>query len=237
MKKHIPNTITLLNLVSGCIAIIMAFSGKAWIAGWFIILAAILDFLDGLAARLLNVKSELGNMLDSLADVVSFGVAPGMIAFLQIKYSEQIFHGNYPESIAYLAMMMPAMAALRLARFSTDTTQTESFRGMPSPANGLFFAALPILMREYSDIHLVNLFLSNTLPLVILVLLFSFLMVIPVRMMSLKVKNFNLKENWARYLLLFIAVPLLFICSISAIPLLILIYILLSIITLNHSTH
>ena len=237
MKKHIPNTITLFNLISGCIAIIMVFSGDAWIAGWFIIIAAVLDFVDGFMARLLNAKSELGNMLDSLADVVSFGVAPGMIAFLQIKYSEQIFYGDYPELIAYIALLMPAMAALRLAKFSIDNTQTETFRGLPSPANGLFIAALPILLRNHYDIQVVNLLLSNTIPLVIIVVVFSLLMVAPFRMMSLKFKNFKIKENSNRYLLLVISLPLLIIANAASIPVIILIYILISFFTVKYSNH
>ena len=93
MKKHIPNSITLLNLIAGCIAIIMVFSGKAWLAGWFVIIAAVLDFIDGFMARMLNAKSELGNMLDSLADVVSFGVAPGLISYRMILYQNRSFQG------------------------------------------------------------------------------------------------------------------------------------------------
>lgn len=237
MKKHIPNSITLLNLIAGCIAIIMVFSGNAWLAGWLIILAAVLDFIDGFLARMLNAKSELGNMLDSLADVVSFGVAPGLISYRMILYSEQIYSGNYPEFIAYVALIMPAAAALRLAKFSIDDTQKESFRGLPSPANGLFIATLPILLRNHFDIQFISLLLSNTVPLVIIVIIFSLLMVAPFRMLSLKFKNYSLKDNFNRYLILLISLLLLVIASASAIPIIIIIYIIISLVTVNYSNH
>ncbi|MDR1950913.1 MAG: CDP-diacylglycerol--serine O-phosphatidyltransferase, partial [Bacteroidales bacterium] len=145
MKKHLPNTITLANLFCGCLSIVATFSGQIGMAGFLIFLAAIFDFLDGFFAKLLNAQSELGKQLDSLADIVSFGVAPAMIAFriMHVHYDKLPF-----EFFPYIAFVMVLFSALRLAKFTIDTRQTEHFIGMPTPANALFWASLPLVLMD-----------------------------------------------------------------------------------------
>ena len=137
--KHIPNTITMLNLVSGCIGISIALTGRLYEASYFIGIAALFDFLDGFTARLLNVRSEIGKQLDSLADVVSFGLLPGMIIFMMMMNS-----ANLPDSgflnqnpLPFLAFLIPVFSALRLAKFNLDTRQSNSFLGLPTPATAI----------------------------------------------------------------------------------------------------
>ena len=141
MKKHIPNTITSLNLFSGSIAIVMAFEGAyIWVVFW-VIIAAIFDFFDGMAARLLNAYSDIGKELDSLADVVSFGVAPAVAVFTLLR-NDIIYHESLifiQPYIPYLAFVIPIFSALRLAKFNIDERQTSSFIGLPTPANALFW--------------------------------------------------------------------------------------------------
>ncbi len=143
MKKHIPNTITCCNLVSGCIAIVSAINGSPELALLWIIIGAVFDFFDGMSARLLGVSSPIGKELDSLADVVTFGVAPSTIIFHQLSvmvYPE--FLTSLHEYIPYCAFIMAAFSALRLAKFNLDERQTTSFIGLPTPANALFWGSL-----------------------------------------------------------------------------------------------
>ena len=149
IKKHIPNAITSLNLVSGCIAIILTFNFDLKYAAYFILLAAVFDFFDGMAARWLHVKSAIGKELDSLADIVSFGVAPGLIVFQLCAVSNDIvlFAGEI-NLVPFIALLIPVFSALRLAKFNLDTRQTESFIGLPVPANALMIASLPLILNQ-----------------------------------------------------------------------------------------
>ncbi|NOX85322.1 MAG: CDP-diacylglycerol--serine O-phosphatidyltransferase, partial [Chlorobi bacterium] len=144
MKKHIPNFITLLNLLSGVISIYFGFTGDLKLSALMIFVAAVFDFLDGLMARLLNAKSDIGLQLDSLADVVSFGVAPAFVLFQTIR----LVNGESGEEslnyLAFTAFLIPLFAALRLAKFNIDENQATTFSGMPTPAVALYFASLPI---------------------------------------------------------------------------------------------
>lgn len=192
MKKHVPNTITSMNLFSGCIAIVMAFEGAfIWVVFW-VILAAIFDFFDGMAARLLNAYSNIGKELDSLADVVSFGVAPAVALFILLR--DYTF---YPESlifiqpyIPYLAFIIPVFSALRLAKFNIDERQTSSFIGLPTPANALFWVSYVYGIHKSSMANTAILFLTITL-----IVALSLLMVSEAPMFSFKFKNMKIKGN------------------------------------------
>ena len=192
MKKHVPNTITSMNLFSGCIAIVMAFEGAfIWVVFW-VILAAIFDFFDGMAARLLNAYSDIGKELDSLADVVSFGVAPAVVLFILLRdytfYSESlIFIQPY---IPYLAFIIPVFSALRLAKFNIDERQTSSFIGLPTPANALFWISYVYGIHKSSMANTAILFLTMGL-----IVALSLLMVSEVPMFSFKFKNMKIKGN------------------------------------------
>jgi CDP-diacylglycerol--serine O-phosphatidyltransferase len=229
MKKHIPNFITVLNLLSGCIAITAAFEGNLILASWLVGLAAIFDFLDGMAARLLNVKSAIGKELDSLADMVSFGVVPGVIVF-------QLFNLNPDfenEFVPYIAFLIPVFSAIRLAKFNTDSRQEEMFYGLPTPANSILIASLPLILNNDTTIFGFDfsnsiLFLVNPSFLVVLTLVLSWLLVAEIPLMSLKFKSFAWAENKARYVLLLISLVLLITFQFAGIPLIIFLYIIIS---------
>jgi CDP-diacylglycerol--serine O-phosphatidyltransferase len=240
IRKHIPNFITLLNLFSGSIAIVFAFKGNLMLASWFIGFAAIFDFLDGMAARLLNARSAIGLQLDSLADLISFGLAPGVIVY-QLMYttvSPPFLYFNGINVFALLAFIIPVFSALRLAKFNIDESQTSSFRGLPTPANALFFASLPLVIfqaEQNADTWIT--FLSNNYwVLAGTTILFSLLMVSNVHLFSLKLKNFKIKENLSRYTLLLLGLVLLFFLKYYALPLIVVSYTLISLIENTYST-
>ncbi len=214
MKRHIPNLITLINLLCGCFAILFAIEGNGFAAGLFIVGGAVADFLDGTAARLLNVKSSIGKELDSLADIVTFGVAPGMIAFGLLRYYTEP-HIQYLE---YIAFLIPMFSALRLAKFNVDERQTENFVGMPTPANALFWAALPWAIIEFGFPVL------HTFMIVAAICLLSLLLVSEIPMFSFKIKNFTWKDNTHKYIFLLTAIALLALLRTAAIPVLVLLY-------------
>ena len=238
IKNHIPNLVTLLNLISGSIAIFMAFSGEIVLASWFIIIAAILDFFDGLVARVLHAGSEIGAQLDSLADVISFGLAPSAIMFQLILHSpgNATLGAGLIKILPYTALLLVAGGAYRLAKFNTDPGQAVEFKGLPIPATGLFVAALPLIVNQYeqSD-ELARIFQHQYILLAIIVLL-SWLMVSNIPMISLKFKNLKWKDNISRFILLG-SVPLLFVfLKWSAIPIIIFLYIIISIFSLSLKT-
>lgn len=213
MKKQIPNIITLCNLFLGCIAIIfilapgltltvsmegenlVSIPEKMMWAGWFIFAAALVDFFDGFVARWLKVPSEMGKQLDSLADVVSFGVAPAMIAFQFLRYSYAQEAGGLDISIARLlpALLIPCAGAFRLARFNIDTEQQYGFKGVPIPAVGLLFASFPLLYWYASDDWVIQLLLNKWVWYA-LIICSSYLMVSTLPMLALKFNGFNLKK-------------------------------------------
>lgn len=188
IKKHIPNFITSLNLFSGCFAIYYGFQANYEMVMLFILTAAVFDFLDGMAARILKAYSPLGKELDSLADAVSFGVAPGVLVFSLINESA------LPHWMAFTGFIVPVFSALRLAKFNIDERQTNSFIGMPTPANALFWAGMAY---SFSD-----LLIDNGILTIIIAIVFCFFMVSEVPMFSLKFKNLSLKNNWVQYLFL-----------------------------------
>ena len=222
--KSIPNTITTLNLLSGVTAIIFSFHfaesfgsllGYQW-AFICIACAALFDFADGASARLLHAYSDLGKELDSLADLVSFGVAPAMLVFNVINLANAVTFTPW----AIIALLIPAMGALRLARFNIDTRQTTSFIGLPIPAGAIFW------------IGLVDWFMTSGYPgnwiAIVLVAGMSLMMVSNLGMFSLKFKNFNLAENIQRYLILIAAVVLVIFCGLTGLMWTIFLYIILS---------
>jgi CDP-diacylglycerol--serine O-phosphatidyltransferase len=233
IKKHIPNFVTSLNLVSGSISIIFALKGNLELAAWFIGLAAVFDFMDGMLARLLNAKSEIGVQLDSLADVISFGLAPAMIVFMLMERTlNKPFLFWFDLNIfSLVAFIITVFSALRLAKFNIDEQQTEDFIGLPTPANALFFASLPLVYFQAESIGFgfVKNLISDYWVLFSLTLIFSGLLVSNIKLFSMKFKNFSFKDNLLRYLLMGIFVVLFTWKGFFALPLTITLYILLSV--------
>jgi len=234
IKKHIPNFITLMNLFSGILSVYFSMTGDLRLAGFMIFIAAVLDFFDGMAARLLNAKTAIGADLDSLADVVSFGVAPGFILFQMIRLSlgQDFIPVENPGYLPFIAFVIPLFGALRLAIFNVDESQTDSFKGLPIPAQAIVVAAFPIIVLScfadnpnfYSEL------ITNTWFLIGSGIVLSFLMVSNLPMFSLKFSNFPWKENQTRYLFLIMSVVLFVLLRIAAIPLIILLYVLVSLV-------
>jgi len=235
IKRHIPNTITSLNLLSGCISIVLSFEGYLLAAVYLIFLAAIFDFFDGMTARLLHVYSELGKELDSLADVVSFGVAPAFIVFQMMKTSlfgsEQMPYYTYMSFQEYLFLLIPflipVLSAVRLAKFNLDVRQTDSFIGLPTPANALFFVSLFIVTLTNKNQVVIDLF-YNKYFIATLVVVFSLLLVAEFPMFSLKFKNLGLNGNKIRYLFIGLSAILLILLHSIAVPVIIILYLILS---------
>ncbi|MEI6455028.1 MAG: CDP-diacylglycerol--serine O-phosphatidyltransferase [bacterium] len=236
ITQHIPNAFTAANLLCGLTSIILIFHGNLPAAGLLIFIAAVFDYLDGTAARLLKAYSELGKQLDSLADVVSFGVAPGILVFQMISVN-CTSGGNLLERMhiaPWFAMLIPLCSAFRLAKFNIDLRQETNFIGLPTPANALFFASIPMIVGMEGEIFtliktgfLTDL-LSNTRVLTILAVFFSYLLVSDFRIFSMKFKSLVWKGNEVRYIFLLISLALLILFSLSAIPLIIITYLLLS---------
>lgn len=235
--KHLPNTITLLNLTSGCVAVVFAMGGEPGTAALFILLASVFDFLDGFTARLLKAYSEIGKQLDSLADMVSFGVAPGMIAFVLMKeaipgvnMSLSAIHTS-PWNWILLAspFLIPAFSALRLAKFNIDERQTVNFIGMPTPANAILWASFG-LMVQFGDYPEIPVLIFTATNILIGVIFTSLLLVSELPMFSLKFAGLSLYANWFRYLFLLAALLLLIFMGVYGLPLVILLYIALSVI-------
>jgi len=242
--KQIPNALTALNLTCGLVSIVLAMEvrdGNFIGAAVLIFLATVFDYLDGTAARLLTAYSELGKQLDSLADLVSFGVAPGIIMF-RILSNPALTSSNILERmhiIPYLALLIPICSAFRLAKFNIDPRQEVNFIGLPTPANAIFFASIPLILSLQPYIFtIIKLtffleFFSNARILTILVVFFSYLLVSDFRLFSMKFKTRGFTENKVRYIFLGTILVLLILFSLSAIPLIILAYLLLSMIFQN----
>ena len=221
IKKHIPNTITCCNLISGCIATYWAFSGNYEMSLLFIIIGAVFDFFDGMSARLLGVSSPIGKELDSLADDITFGFAPSAIIFSYLC----TFHIHLL-FVPFLAFVMAAFSALRLAKFNLDERQALGFIGLPTPANALFWGALIVGAGDW----------ISTLPYApYLILLGTFiscyLLIAEIPMFALKFKHWGWKGNEIKYIFILSCIPLLLLLRVSGIAIIIAWYILLSIIT------
>jgi len=227
ITRHIPNSVTCLNLFSGCIATVMAFESEYELAMLFIVLSAVFDFFDGMLARTLHAYSKIGKELDSLADDVSFGVAPSVLVFSLFKEVQYpLFLQGVEAYIPFLAFAISVFSALRLAKFNVDERQTTSFIGLPVPANALFWGSLVVGAHSFliSDSF-------NAIYLFILVAIFSYLLVSEIPMFSLKFKNLSWKDNKVSFIFLLVCIPLLAFLKVTGFAAIIVWYILLSVIT------
>jgi CDP-diacylglycerol--serine O-phosphatidyltransferase len=225
VKKHLPNAITCANLFSGCVGIVFAFQGDLITASYALFLAAIFDFFDGFAARVLKSFSGIGKDLDSLADVVSFGVLPSVILYQLFLQATKIAHVT--PYLGLCAFLITVFSALRLAKFNTDTRQAEIFIGLPTPANAILIASLPLIIDQYSSLAR---FILNPYGLTVFVLIMCALLVAELPLMSLKFKNKDFNKNIYRYLLLLFSAILILFFKFVAVPVVIFIYITLSIV-------
>jgi CDP-diacylglycerol---serine O-phosphatidyltransferase len=234
MKKHIPNLFTLLNLSCGTIAIVLAIEGQWQWSVYLLLGASLFDFMDGMAARLLNAVSETGKQLDSLADMVSFGVLPAI--FIYAIFKQQLFVADtilYPQTLQWLMLisivMVPALSAIRLARFNLEETDASFFYGLPTPAHAMFWTGL---YWQFMGEGLLFGTQVNLYFLWAIMLIMALHMILPVPMYSLKFKHLRIKGNLIRYVLLVIAVVILSFTGLPGITLVILSYILLSLLNL-----
>ena len=224
MKKHIPNSITCCNLISGCIATGFAFAGNIKVALLLIIIGAVFDFFDGMFARLLNVSSPIGKELDSLADVITFGLAPSTIIFSQLHVmSYPTFLEPLRDYLPYVAFIMAAFSALRLAKFNLDERQALGFIGLPTPANALFWGSLLVGVGEKLETRPWALYF-----ILAGVLINSWLLVSEIPMFALKFKHWSFKGNEVKYLFLITCCPLVVIFGISSFAIIIAWYVILS---------
>lgn len=266
IKKHIPNFLTCCNLICGCIGIVTSLYAGSFnelvVASYLIFAACVFDFFDGFIARVLHVSSPIGKELDSLADVVTFGVLPGIIILKLLEFSILGIPGDLPyynspfdsniliqsvrsESffslnfnwIKFIFIIIPVFSALRLAKFNIDTRQSESFIGVPTPANAILIASLPIILNTsllpgtgpvYPDNNAIVLFLLNPYFLISLSILMSFLLVAELPLFALKFKTFRWAGNQVRYVFLIASIFLFVFLTWTSIPLIIFLYILLS---------
>lgn len=258
IKKHIPNSITCGNLLCGCIAIVCAFNGNLVWSAYLVGVAALLDFFDGFTARLLNVHSEIGKQLDSLADLVTFGLVPGVIIFKMILLSllkfdtelaKDVYTGLFNASMQvlsrlsmvginnHLILLLPFLgfsitifSALRLAKFNIDTRQTNSFIGVPTPANAILICSLPLIQSFQPNIGELNIItlIGNSWFLIGLTIVMSFLLVAELPLFALKFKSYAWADNKIRYSFLIISFLLLTLFQFIAIPFIIFLYIIFS---------
>ena len=217
---HIPNTLTSLNLLSGMFGIYFVFHGDIHMGAYFVFAAAFFDFFDGFAARLLRVSSEIGKQLDSLADLVTFGVLPAFMMMRMIAVS------GGSAWLHFLAFGIAVFAAIRLAKFNIDTRQTDRFIGVPTPAVALFVSTLPYFFSNFPEI---SKHLQQPIPLVVISVVLCFLMVAELPLIALKFKTFAPASNLYRYIVIAIGLGSILILGIAGIPLVIISYILLSI--------
>lgn len=234
----VPNAITAMNLVCGSLSVFFAVDGQLGLAAVFIFAAAVFDFLDGFSARLLKAYSSIGKELDSLADLISFGLAPAAIIFTMLELTLfgknqhiQDIEANWSQWILlYSSLIIPVAGAFRLAKFNTDDRQSEQFLGMPIPANAIYFASLA-LMLVLGNQSIAEPIILNKYTLLASIFASSFLMVSELPMFSLKFKNLNLKENALRFFFLGVTVLMLIFLQIYALPLIIIWYVFLSIVS------
>ncbi|MBQ2587757.1 MAG: CDP-diacylglycerol--serine O-phosphatidyltransferase [Prevotella sp.] len=223
IKKHIPNTITCCNLVSGCIATTFAFAGNPKMAMFWIIMGAVFDFFDGMVARLLKVSSPIGKELDSLADDVTFGVAPSAIVFSELFTLQYPVLQGLQTYIPYCAFLIAAFSALRLAKFNLDDRQTTSFIGLPTPANALFWGSFIIGGHTF-----IESFRWGVPLILIMICLSCYLLVAEFPMFALKFKKWSWKGNEVKYIFILSCIPMLLFLGYSAFSAIIAWYVILS---------
>lgn len=224
MKNHLPNAVTCLNLFAGCLALTQIFAGQLETAAYLVGLAAVFDFIDGLLARALRASSPIGKDLDSLADMVSFGVVPGAFLFDLLLQAG----GSMPAWLPYAGFIVTVFSALRLAKFNNDTRQTTSFIGLPTPACTLVVAALPLILAH--DTYQLTSLLLNPWVLLGLTALLSGLLVAEIPLFALKFKNLRWQDNQVRFVFLLLAAGLVLGLQAAAIPLVVMLYVLLSVV-------
>lgn len=276
ITKQIPNLLTLSNLLCGCLAIKYAFEWDLVMAAYLVGLACIFDFLDGFVARLLKVSGEMGKQLDSLADMVSFGVVPGVVMFQMMRAVDWAFrtkesanfelttldfgltYEDYYSPLCYSSFLIIILSAYRLAKFNIDSRQTDKFIGLPTPANAIFILSIPLFLNWHKKKLLFSMFFSSDeilsdLPskglshealfkdatylgsifniyfLIVITLIFSFLLIAELPLFALKFKNFTWSDNKIRFIFLTISLVMLIIFQVMAIPFIVILYILLSI--------
>lgn len=227
-KQHIPNALTCGNLLSGCLSILFITSGMPIAASLMVFVAGLFDFLDGFAARLLHAHSPIGADLDSLSDMVSFGVAPGFIMYwlMNQAFMEPVLPVGNVDLLPCLAFLLPVFSAIRLARFNIDDTQKTSFRGIPAPGMALFVASLPLALNQIG--HLDDVFLGFW-PYLVLTIVLSWLMVSNIRFFSFKMKSAKWKGNEVRWIFLLVALVSFLIFRFVALPFVMAFYVLLSV--------
>lgn len=213
--SQIPNTLTLLNLVFGSISILLAFAGDLRLSAIFLLLGFHADVFDGLVARLLKVNSEIGKELDSLADLVSFGLAPAIILHVMMKNLLQVENFSFDLStdqwiMLLIPFLLPVFAAIRLAKFNIDEDQRDKFIGLPTPANALMVISLPLIAFRQPDSFIVEIF-SEPIGIILYSLIVAVLMVAPIELYALKLKGFSWKVNKFRYLFLALGLSVLII--------------------------
>jgi len=237
LRKNTANILTLSNMFCGFAGIINSLYGDIEYGAYFILFAALFDFLDGFVARKLNIRSELGKQLDSLADIISFGVLPATILHVLMLKS----HANWTEivlftdipALSFLPFSLILFAAIRLANFNIDDEQQVVFKGLPTPAVALFVAGLPLMMRydlyifNYESIYFKNIILNPWIIISVTAFL-SYMMVAPIKMMSFKIKNFSVKDNKLQLTFIVVFILLFVFLLFLALPLIILIYIIVS---------
>jgi CDP-diacylglycerol--serine O-phosphatidyltransferase len=216
MTRHIPNFLTCCNLVCGCLGVVFALEGRSFPAAYFVWIACAFDFLDGFSARILKVSSPIGKELDSLADMVSFGLLPSLVIYKMLMVS------GAPPYLPYLAFSIAVFSAIRLAIFNLDETQTDSFRGLPTPANALLITSLPLLTGGVAS------YLTDYWVLAVIAILSSYLLISGIELFALKFKTFSWRENKIRFIFLALAVFLLVGLQMAAIPIIILLYVAVS---------
>ena len=237
IRQNIPNAITCGNLLCGCLAIVQAFEGDLVLAAYLVGIAAVLDFFDGFAARMLKVSSPIGKDLDSLADMVTFGVVPGILLFKMVDLSilaNENFN-NYIPHLRYLAFIIPVFSAIRLAKFNNDARQIESFIGLSTPANAILICSFPLIIESLNNTQSFLMFNPYSLiftpyNLLITAFVLSFLLIAPLPLFSLKFKSFGWKGNEIRFLFLLLSLILLITLQFVGIPLIIVLYVLMSIV-------
>lgn len=216
MKKHLPNLLTCCNLLCGSLGIVFLLEDRGVPAAYFVWAACIFDFFDGFSARMLKVASPIGKELDSLADVISFGLLPAMVMYKLIGAA------TTSDVLPYTGFMIAMFSAIRLAIFNIDETQRDSFKGLNTPANSLFITSLPLIQPQVGD------WLYQPWVLICITIVFSFLLVSRIEIFALKFKNFKWSENRVRFTFLILSVLLLATLQVLAIPLIIILYIVLS---------
>lgn len=244
MRRHIPNFITLLNVFCGCVATVFAVQNQLELAAVFVALGIFFDFFDGLAARVLDVKSELGLQLDSLADMITSGLVPGIVMFQLLGMAQTGGWGSGAAGIAettgwyalstadlwpFVGFIITMASAYRLAKFNLDENQVSSFIGLPTPANALLILSLPLILF-YHPGNILSDIILNQWFLIGLTLLSAFLLNCNLPLFALKFKNWGFKENALRYIFLIISIVLLITMQFLAVPLIILFYVLSSLV-------